>query len=343
MMPRCALILFILIPLISQAQPTPSNLVSHKFRNAVQARIDTKYALVINRDGSRNLVPVESIRPSDMEWLREISAYQSIEQSSVTEEVVPSGPAAPDKAKKTILRSETVNGVEYVQLCPPNVFFDQIGGTCMLYARVHWLDIAGYYTTRGDINLIINGAPPNSPWDKPGYVTGLSTIIYDRPAKPKVHPALPYGDNFEWARAELRKGRPLLAALPREIWQALPTDFLAQRVWSGGSIGHQIVVNGFSYDPKSDTGTFHVINSWNELTEFDLKLRDARNGNLVFEQSMSPYGEVIKQPKGEVIQSVQLIKEVGQSRMYRIITNKGAHRVMAPDEAAARTIIEKNF
>ena len=328
------------------AQPTPSKWVSQKYRNMVQARIDAKYVLLVDRNGSRSLVPVDSVREADLKWFEELSQHQTIEAKTTTVEIVPAGnttnASRPD-AKKTIIRSETNNGIEQVQLCAPNVFYDQIGGTCMLYARVHWLDIAGYYSNRGDIYKIINGAPPNSPWDKPGYVEGLYTIIYDRPEKPKLHKALPYGDNFDWAREQLRLGRPILAALPREIWQALPVDYLASRIWSGGSVGHQIVVNGFTYDAQNDTGTFHVVNSWSELESFQLKLRDARHGNLIFEYSMSPYGEQIAAQNHSpiVVQSIRLIKSAGSSNLYQVTTNKGTRTILAPDRLTAQKLVEE--
>ena len=338
------LILLGLIPLLVHAQPAPSELVSRKYRNTVQARIDSKYALLIDRSGSRSLVPLEGMRAEDLAWFKELSRHSSIERGNTSVKVVSEAEQGPAqiKAKKTILRATKIDGVEQVQLCAPNVFQDQIGGTCMLYARVHWLDIAGYYTSNGEIYKIINGTPPSSPWVAQKYVKGLYTVIYDRPEKPTLHEALPYGDNFEWARGQLRLGRPILAALPREIWQALPVDFLAERIWSGGSVGHQIVVNGFTYDPATDTGTFHVVNSWSELTEFDLKLRDARNGNLVFEHSISPYGEKLKAPTKEIVQSIRLLKSAGSSNLYQVTTNKGTRSILAPDEATARKLVEED-
>ena len=42
-----------------------------------------------------------------------------------------------------------------------------------------------------------------------------------------IHRLPPQVEPFEGARDELRKGRPLLAAFPCEIWQALPPGFIA--------------------------------------------------------------------------------------------------------------------
>lgn len=323
------------------SEPEPSASVSREFRNAAQARIDSKYVLIVNKDGSKNLVPVSNLKPADLEWLKEVSEHDRLKKSQST--VVVTAEAAVESnqsktKKETIVVSKIENGVETVQLCGPNVFYEQIGGTCMLYARVHWLDIAGYYSQWNEIVSLITGAPPNAPWNSPKYVNGLSSILYDRPEKPKLHQALSYGNNFNWARKQLRMGRPILAALPREIWQALPSDFVASAPWSGGSVGHQIVVNGFTYDSRTNSGTFHVVNSWSGLSEFDINLKDARNGNLVFEHSMSPYGEVIEKEIKTIVESVTLIKEVGGSGLYLVKTNKGAERIVAPNEATARRL-----
>lgn len=110
-------------------------------------------------------------------------------------------------------------------------------------------------------------------------------------------------DPFEWARGELRKGRPLLAAFPREIWQALPPGFIAAHPWGGGNVGHQIVVNGFTWNSETKQGTFHIINSWAELPEFDLKTEAAKGGALVISYSMLPKGEappVAEKRSGEI-------------------------------------------
>jgi len=45
----------------------------------------------------------------------------------------------------------------------------------MFYARVHLMDIAGYYVNNGTIYKSINGAPPHDPWSSPNYAEGLGT------------------------------------------------------------------------------------------------------------------------------------------------------------------------
>src|ERR1035437_3867681 len=40
-------------------------------------------------------------------------------------------------------------------------------------------------------------------------------------------------DPFKWVRDEIRKGRPVLASFPKEVWQDLPPGFIAAHPWSG--------------------------------------------------------------------------------------------------------------
>ncbi|MEM8868394.1 MAG: hypothetical protein AAGC73_09010 [Verrucomicrobiota bacterium] len=342
----------LLLPLILLAE-TPTKLrVSSKYLDAVQARIDDKYAVVVKKDGSKLMVPISSLREDDLTWLKHVSRKQTVARGTSTVQIVDAEKLKTEKQpKETILVSETKNGVETVLLCPPNVFRDQIGGTCMLYARVHWLDIAGYYTRQPDIYKIINDTPTHTPWESQRYVDGLTKVVTSHKPRPRIFKAPSSGNNFQWAREQLRNGRPILAAFPREIWQALPSEFIAERIWSGGSIGHQIVVNGFTYNSAKGTGTFHIVNSWSELQQFDLKLRDARGGNIVFEMSMVPYGQVAKKAKKrgkekaatqQVVRSIRLLKTVGDSKLYEVTTDTGVRRVLAPDQKSARRMIEED-
>jgi len=135
--------------------------------------------------------------------------------------------------------------------------------------------------------------------------------------------------------------------LPSEIWQALPSGYLAERQWSGGRVGHQIVVNGFTYNHNNGEGTFHVVNTWEELPEFDLKLEDAGRGILVFEKSVSPIGQVTDYAEQERLAKelkvirVSLIRKAGSYNLYRVVTNQGEHRIMAPDAYTAQQIVEE--
>jgi hypothetical protein len=230
-------------------------------------------------------------------------------------------------------------------LCAPNVAHDQIEATCMLYARVHWLDIAGYYINRPTIYNIINDTPPDEPWTAPKYLRGLETIMTDFKQPPKVHRKPPGANDFEWARAELRRGRPLLAALPREMVEMLPAGFLASYPWSGGSVGHQIVINGFTWNAETQSGTFHVVNSWADLLEFDIDTKYATGGALIFEASLSPKGEMPSEVElaveSEIVEKVTYIKPVGGAKLFEVTTNLGVRKIIAPDAEAARVMVEE--
>jgi hypothetical protein len=56
-------------------------------------------------------------------------------------------------------------------------------------------------------------------------------------------------------------------------------------------VGHQIVINGFTWNSETRQGTFHIVNSWAELPEFDLKTEAAKGGALMIQESLCPKGE----------------------------------------------------
>jgi hypothetical protein len=314
--------------------------VSARYQEAVKARIQGGYAVVVFSDGSRSLIPVSSIGPDDLAWLTQLSTRSPLAHGKSTIVVVKETDEV--KAKKTIEISKTEGALETVQLCQPNVIQNQIGGTCMIYARIHWLDIAGYYVKRSDVYKIINDTPPDSPWQSAQYREGLHTIMTGFKSKPIVHNLAGTADDpLAWARDELRKGRPILAAFPHEVWQALPSGFVAAHPWNGGPVGHQVVINGFTWNKDTKQGTFHIINSWQELPQFDLTTENAKDGVLLIEQSLSPVGEAKAETVKEVVQSVRLIKAVGATNLYEVQTNLGTRRVAAEDEAAARATIEE--
>jgi len=309
--------------------------VSPKFQDAIKARIENGYAIVLLSNGSKAIAPLADLKADDRAFLTQLSIDSPLAHGNskviVAKEVV--------VAKATIAASTVVGPVETVQLIPPNVPRDQIGGTCMLYARVHWMDIAGYYVNDVDIYKIINNADAERPFDTPGYYAKMDNMVMQ--FHPSLHRWTPKTDAFEWTRQELRKGRPVLGSFPREIWQDLPPGFVGKHPWNGGSVGHQIVINGFTWNSVTHEGTFHIVNSWRELPEFDLKTEAAR-GAMDVEYSMSPKGE----PKESVAQTrvtkVTLLKVVGTMNLYQIDTNNGAERVAAADEATARAMVESS-
>lgn len=311
--------------------------VSQQFQDASKARFDERYAIVELADGRRTMAPLASLTKADHAWLKQLASTSPLPKGKSSVQIV----ATTVPAKKTIETAKVEGTLETVQLCPPSVIRDQIGGTCMMYARVHWLDIAGYYVETGDLYKIINNTPPDQPWRAPHYVAGLEGIMTGFPAKPVRHRPPPQAAPFDWAREELRKGRPILAAFPREIWQALPPGFVAAHPWNGGSVGHQIVINGFTWDSATQKGTFHIVNSWNELMEFDLTTEAAGGGALIIEQSMSPIGEVAPESVKEVVQKVTLLKAVGSTNLYEVQTNLGTRRVAAASEASVYELVEQ--
>jgi len=234
--------------------------VSAKYQGAVKARINGNYAVVGFADGSKSLVPLNELSPEDRAWLTQLSTQSPL--AAGKSKIIVVKEADEVKAKKTIEIAKTDGPLETVQLCPPNVMRNQIGGTCMLYARIHWLDIAGYYVGLSHVYKIINNVSPDSPWKEPRYIEGLQSIMTGFKYKPVVHDLPAQEEPFDWTRKELRKGRPIMAAFPREIWQALPPGFIAEHPWGGGSVGHQIVINGFTWNKDTQKGTFHIINSW---------------------------------------------------------------------------------
>jgi hypothetical protein len=309
--------------------------VSPKYQDAIKARIENGYAIVLLSNGSKTIAPLSDLKADDKAFLTQLSIDSPLAHGNST--VVVAKEVAVEKV--TIATSTVVGPLETVQLIPPNVPRDQIGGTCMLYARVHWMDIAGYYVDNVDIYKIINNADTERPFDTPGYYTKMESMVMQ--FHPSLHRWTPKTDAFEWTRQELRKGRPVLGSFPREIWQDLPPGFVGKHPWNGGSVGHQIVINGFTWNSETHEGTFHIVNSWKELPEFDLKTEAAR-GAMDVEYSMSPKGE----PKEAVAQNrvtkVILLKTVGKMNLYEVDTSNGAQRVAAADEATARAMVQSS-
>jgi hypothetical protein len=308
--------------------------VSQRYQDALKARIDGTYVVVLLASGSKTIVPVGALSAEDRDWLTKLSTESPLPKGKSEVKIV----KADVKAKTTIVVSTIVGPLETVQLVPPNVPRDQIGGTCMVYARVHWLDIAGYYVDNVDIYRIINVADTVHPYLDPNYYRNMEGLVMGFKPRPVVHNWSPKVDAFEWTRQELRKGRPVLAAFPREIWQALPPGFVGMHPWNGGSVGHQIVINGFTWNRETHEGTFHIVNSWKELPEFDLKTEMAK-GAMDVEQSLSPKGEPVEEAVVTLVTKVVLIKSIGKTNLYEVETNNGVERVAAPDAATARAMV----
>jgi hypothetical protein len=312
---------------------SPLLALSPKFEGATSARIENGYVFVLLANGTKSIVQLSSLKPEDREWLTKLSVDSPLARGNsqviIVKEVV--------KPKTTIAVSTIVGPLETVQLVPPNVPRDQIGGTCMVYARVHWLDIAGFYVDNVDIYKIINVVDPDHPWTSPSFYPSMTDLVLR--FKPIIHSWTPKVDPFDWTRQELRKGRPVLAAFPREIWQDLPPGFVGKHPWNGGNVGHQIVINGFTWNEETHEGTFHIVNSWKELPEFDLKTEMAR-GAMNVEASLSPKGEQREVIATKHVTKVTLIKAVGKTNLYEVETNVGIERVAAPDPDSARGFIE---
>jgi len=310
---------------------------SARFANAVKARIEKGYAVVQFADGTKTMVPIASLPDEDRAFLAALGNQSPLAHGK--SEVV----VAKDtfNVKKTIQVATVVGPLETVQLCPPSVPRNQLGATCMLYGRVHWLDIAGYPLDNASIYRISNNVNPDRPWADPRYHQGLTTLTTTGKPPPLIHNLPPQEvDPFEWARGELRRGRPLLAAFPKEIWQALPPGFVAAHPWNGGSVGHQIVINGFTWNQETKQGTFHIINSWEELFEFDLKTEAAQGGALVIEQSLSPRGEMPAPTAKEVVKTITFLRTAGKTNLYEVETNLGKRRVAATSEDGVRALVE---
>ena len=314
------------------AKPHPS------FDGLAAARIDGGYVRLLYQNGRKGLFPVGDLTDADAAWLKDFVAEHPLAPGKSTVVI------AKVEAKKTIEKQETKDGTETVQLCAPAKLRDQIGGTCMFYARVHYLDIAGYPVEDGEIYRVTNYVPRDEPYLDQNYYVGMLMLFARQKPSPLVH--FPNGTipPFEWARQELRKGRPILSALPENMWLSLPADFLATHRWDGSKkIGHQIVINGFTYNPTTKKGTFHVVNSWRVLAEFDVPVEPRDEKNFIMEQSLSPKGEEPEKPVKVIAGAATLIKPVGKQNLYSVETNLGPQKVMAASEEAATAFVEADF
>lgn len=318
-----------------EAKKNSSAAIEKKFAGLSAARAESGYMAVLYENGRKGMFPFGSLTEDETEWLKAFALAHPLAHGKST--VVTSK----TELKKTIEKQVTENGIETVQLCPPAKLRDQIGGTCMLYGRVHYLDIAGYPVEDGEIYRISNNVPVNQPYLDYHYYVGMLMLFLKQKPSPIVH--FPNGtiSSFEWARQELRKGRPILSALPEDIWMSLPAEFLATHPFDGSSkIGHQVVINGFTYNPATQKGTFHVINSWRVLSEFDVPVEIKDERRILIEQSLSPRGEPPEKAVKITAGAINVVKPVGKKFLYSVETNVGTQRVVANSEDDAKTFVE---
>ncbi len=306
-----------------------------KFKGLASARAEQGYVAVLYENGRKGMFPSGSLSEDEATWLNAFAAAHPLAHGKSTVVITKT------EVKKTMEKQSVENGVESVQLCAPAKLRDQIGGTCMFYARVHYLDIAGYPIEDVEIYRVINIVPKYQPYLDYHYYVGMLMLFLHQKPSPVVH--FPDGTigPFEWARQELRKGRPILAALPEDIWLSLPADFLATHPFDGNSkIGHQVVINGFTYTPATQKGTFHVVNSWRVLAEFDVPvdLKDERH--ILMEQSLSPRGEPPEEAVKITAGTITALKPVGKQFLYSVETNHGTQKVVALSEEAAKAFVE---
>jgi hypothetical protein len=315
-----------------------SSALSSSLQNAASARLDATYAVILYSDGKRALVPLSSLNEADRAWLEKFAAEHPLGHGTSKVTVV----AEEHPIKKTIEKSVTENGVETVQLCPPAVLRDQLGNTCQLYAMIHCMDIAGYYVTIADVYKIVNmvdASSPKNPWADARYAPALFQFPRIYAPGNAFHLPDPGKDPFEWARSELRKGHPILAGFPESIWMELPPAFIAAHGWDGGKEGHAIVVNGFTWNRVTGVGSFHIINSWRDLSEFDLSVEQA-TGLLLMQWSLSAKNEETPPPNTAVVTNIVLLKAAPDMSLYEVETNFGRRRVAAQSEAEAKKLVE---
>ncbi len=332
-------VLAVLLPAAGRADPI-SSAISASLQNAASARVDSTYAVILYADGKRTLVPLASLSEADRAWLEKFAAEHPLGHGSSKVTVVKEEIERP--IKKTIERSSVEGPVETVQLCAPAVLRDQIGNTCQLYAIIHCMDIAGYYVKIADVYKIVNMielTSPQNPWADARYAPALYQFPRTYAPGNAFHTRDLTKQPFDWARDEIRRGHPVLAAFPESIWEGLPPAFVAAHRWDGGKEGHAIVVNGFTWNKLTGEGTFHIINSWRDLSEFDLPVESAK-GLLVMQWSLSAKNEVQAVASTEVIANVVVLKKAADMNLYEVDTNLGKREVVAQNEADARRFVE---
>jgi len=285
------------------------------------------------------MYPLKDLTDADRDWLTRFAAEHPLAHGNSKVIVAAE---APKPAKKTIEVSRTEGTLETVQLCQPAIIRNQDGNFCYTFAMVHCMDIAGYVIQPGTIEAIqdhANAIDSENPWHDRDYGPSVQRMLTQL-APPQALHAFDHEESlYDWIRDQLRKGRPVLTLFPDNIWQALPPELVARlRGWHGDSMGHAVVINGFTYDHRTNNGTFHVINSWDVLQQWDLPVAAAQ-GYVDVYFSLSPKGEAIEKAAPLEIQAVKDLGAHGTLHLYAVTTNRGTKRVLAASEAQARSLV----
>jgi hypothetical protein len=100
------------------------------------------------------------------------------------------------------------------------------------------------------------------------------------------------------------------------------------------------VINGFTYNPTTGKATFHVVNSWRVLPEFDVPVELKDEPRILMEQSLSPRGEPPEEAVKVVAKSITQLRPVGTQFLFAVETNTGIQKVMATTAEAAKAVVE---
>jgi len=127
-------------------------------------------------------------------------------------------------------------------------------------------------------------------------------------------------------------------------WKNLDPKVLARQLPADPANAHAVpylhAINGFTYNPATKKATFHIVNSWRVLAEFDVPVEARDEQNILMEQSLSPKGELPEQAKKIVAGAVTLLKPVGKQNLYSVETNVGPQKVLAASEEGAKQFVE---
>ena len=141
----------------------------------------------------------------------------------------------------------------------------------MLYGRVHWLDIAGYYADNGMIYRVSNVADAEHPWQDMHYLMGLDNLVNGFLPKPIVHDLALQDDPFEWRPPRESRRSPGFAHAQRRAsggaFRASHGQKVSPVVWRAvrrgvTDIRHPAVSPGLSASLSQRRRTFILQNSW---------------------------------------------------------------------------------